>query len=363
MTPLDRAEPEQWLSGRADWIDAELQEALAAHPLECVDTEYPHHEHAAEGPDEYVRPSARHPVFYGCFDWHSAVHSHWCLVRQLRLFPDHPDRSAMVGSIEERLTSEGVEREVAYFEDHPGFEKPYGWSWFLRLAAELELWAAEGGDGGTATAWRETLVPLEETIVSLVETEFLPQERPFRVGTHGNSAFALAGVLDYAETVGDDELAASARQTARRFFSDDEAAPVEYEPLGWDFLSPALTEADLMRRVLGPGAYADWLDGFLPDVSRPPYDRILEPIAVDPEAEEGLELHFVGLNLAKAWCLAGIAEAVPGHRFAETLARSSERHAAAGLELAFTGDYAGSHWLSSFVLYLLSRNEGGIAPG
>ena len=26
-------------------------------------------------------------------------------------------------------------------------------------------------------------------------------------------------------------------------------------------------------------------------------------------------------------------------------------------------DYAGAHWLSSFVLYLLTRNEGGIAPG
>ena len=354
-------------SGRADWIDAELQAALAAHPLECVQTEYPHHEHAAESPDEYVRPSERHPVFYGCFDWHSAVHSHWCLVRQLRLFPDHPDRTAILERLEDGLTSEGVKGEVAYFEEHPAFEKPYGWSWFLRLCAELALWAEDGStDPATASraeAWRETLAPLEETIVSLVETEFLAQERPFRVGTHGNSAFALAGVLDYAETTGDASIATSARQTARRFFADDEAAPVEYEPLGWDFVSPALTEADLMRRVLDPGDYADWLDGFLPDVSRPPYDRILEPIAVDPDAEEGLERHFVGLNLSRAWCLAGIAEAVPGHRVAEPFARSGLRHAEAGLELAFVGDYAGSHWLSSFVLYLLTRNEGGIAPG
>jgi hypothetical protein len=28
-----------------------------------------------------------------------------------------------------------------------------------------------------------------------------------------------------------------------------------------------------------------------------------------------------------------------------------------------TDDYAGSHWLSSFALYLLTRNEAGIAPG
>ena len=28
-----------------------------------------------------------------------------------------------------------------------------------------------------------------------------------------------------------------------------------------------------------------------------------------------------------------------------------------------TDDYAGSHWLSSFALYLLTRGEDGVAPG
>ena len=28
-----------------------------------------------------------HPAFYGSYDWHSAVHMHWLLVRVLRLYP------------------------------------------------------------------------------------------------------------------------------------------------------------------------------------------------------------------------------------------------------------------------------------
>ena len=29
---------------------------------------------------------ACHPIFYGCYDWHSAVHSHWLLAKVRRIF-------------------------------------------------------------------------------------------------------------------------------------------------------------------------------------------------------------------------------------------------------------------------------------
>jgi hypothetical protein len=49
-------------------------------------------------------------------------------------------------------------------------------------------------------------------------------------------------------------------------------------------------------------------------------------------------------------------------RLVEPLVRRAERHVAHSLELAFTDDYAGAHWLGSFVLYLLTTEGGGIAP-
>jgi len=76
--------------------------------------------------------------------------------------------------------------------------------------------------------------------------------RPFRIGTHENSVFALAAALDYARVTSINGLEVDVLETLGEFFRSDEESPVEYEPLGWDFPSPALGEADLMRRVLDP---------------------------------------------------------------------------------------------------------------
>jgi hypothetical protein len=357
MNPLDSVDVETALSGHGDWLDADLASALAAYPLDCVETEYPHHVGSVEGPDDDVAPARDHPVFYGCFDWHSAVHGHWTLVRLLRLVEDHPDEAAIVGSVSARLTSGNVETETEYLASNPSFERPYGWGWLLRLAAELHRWDDDRGD-----RWRRTLAPLEEQVHTLVRDEFLSGTRPRRVGTHGNSAFALSCVLDYARVVSDETLETAAVERADAFYGDDEDYPVAYEPLGWDFLSPALVEADLMRRVLDGDAFASWAADFLPDVTTAPHDSILDPVDVAPDPESGVELHLVGLNLSRAWCLADLAAALGDHRYADALAASAERHAERGLSRAFTSDYAGAHWLSSFVVYLLTRHDGGIAP-
>lgn len=357
MNSLSSVDPETILSGTSDWIGPDVLERLSEHPLDCIETEFPHVAPAIESPEAPERPAERHPVFYGCFDWHSSVHSHWSLVRQLRLFDDHPVADDVVSSLARRFTAENVEREVDYLDENESFEKPYGWAWLLRLVSELRLWDADRAD-----EWRAALEPLETLVVDRVESEFLTQSRPFRVGTHQNSAFALQCILDYARVVSDHPLESAACSTARRFFGEDTDYPVEYEPLGWDFLSPALAEADLMRRVLDEDEFPTWLDGFLPDVTEPPYDAVLEPVSATADTGGGVELHLVGLNLAKAWSLKGVASALDGGYFVEAFVESAQRHAERGLESAFTDEYAGSHWLSSFALYLLTTDEGAIAP-
>ncbi|MWG35843.1 DUF2891 domain-containing protein [Halomarina oriensis] len=356
MHPLDAADTAAVCSGRSGWAGPAVAEALAHAPLDAIDTEYPHDVHAVESPDSVPVPSEQHPVFFGCYDWHSAVHSHWALVRQLRLFEDHPDETAIVRSIDDRLTDATVAREVAYFDEHESFEKPYGWAWLLHLAAELRRWDDERAD-----RWSGTLEPLEARVVDLVEGEFLPQNRAFRVGTHGNTAFALHCVLDYARSVGNGSLESAVVDTSLRLFEDDTDYPVEYEPLGWDFLSPALTEADLLRRILDREAFTTWVERFFPEVTDAPYSDLLSPVGLDDDSG-GVALHLVGLNLSKAWAMAGLADTLGDHRYAGPFERAAQDHAAAGIDHAFTDDYAGSHWLSSFVLYLLTRNEGGIAP-
>ena len=355
---FETVDAETLLSGRTDWLDAAQASRLAEHPLDAVETEYPHYVREVESADGVDAPSDRHPVFYGCYDWHSAVHSHWTLVRQLRLFDDHPDGDEIRASLDRRLTPEAVEAEVAHFEENPTFERPYGWAWLLSLAAELARW-----DDPAADEWRSTLAPLEARILELVEQDLLDADRAFRVGTHENTAFALARVHDYATTVDDDGLLADVEETALTLFGDDTDYPVRYEPLGWDFVSPALTEADLLRRVYDADDFRAWAESFFPDdPTAPPHDSLLAPASVSTDADAGVALHLVGLNLSKAWCLAGVVDALDDdHQYADALAASAREHATRGLSQAFTENYSGSHWLSSFALYLLTRNEGGIA--
>ncbi len=355
MNPLESVDVDRLLAGEPDWIDSEVASRLAAHPLEAIETEFPHYVHSMAAPDGPPRPREQHPVFYGCYDWHSAVHSHWALVRQLRLLAAHPDREPIVTSIDDRLTREHVEREVAHLEENPTFERPYGWVWLLCLAAELELW-----EDPPADRWAGALTPLEEWIVETI-IEWLPLDRPFRVGTHGNSAFALNRVLEYATVVGDTALESQVRDTALACFQSDRDYPLGYEPLGWDFLSPGLTEAYLVSRLLDPAEFAEWFEGFLPGPSLP--DAVGQPIHLDPDPESGMALHYAGLNLSRAWCLASISESLEttGHTLAPTLETAARVHARVGIDGAFTDDYAGAHWLSSFALYLLTRAESGIA--
>ena len=61
--------------------DGELA-TLAAAALAAVRQEYPHRLDQELRSDRDLRPPRElHPSFYGSYDWHSAVHNHWLLVR------------------------------------------------------------------------------------------------------------------------------------------------------------------------------------------------------------------------------------------------------------------------------------------
>ncbi|MEZ6083413.1 MAG: DUF2891 family protein [Phycisphaerae bacterium] len=69
-------------------IDQESAERFARLALDCVHREYPNKiSHVMSSADDAKTPHELTPVFYGCFDWHSAVHGHWLLVRLCRVLP------------------------------------------------------------------------------------------------------------------------------------------------------------------------------------------------------------------------------------------------------------------------------------
>jgi len=112
-----------------------------------------------------------------------------------------------------------------------------------------------------------------------------------------------------------------------------------------------------MRRVMGPGPFAAWLDEFLPQIGR---DDWL-PVAVVTDRADGKLSHIDGLNLARAWMLEGIAAGLPEDDPRRSALRSAAaQHARSGLSGVSDEHYAGGHWLASFAVYLLT--DRGIAP-
>jgi len=345
---------EKVVSGKKDWIDQELLKKLARPPINCIEKEFPHFVYSISSLDSLERPKERHPIFYGCFDWHSAVHSHWSLVRQIRLFEEHPLKSEIIETLEESFSEEKARKELTYFNKNEDFEKPYGWGWYLSLMSELSLW-----NDKRSYRWEKNLAPLEEKLLGLIKKRFLKQKRPLRVGTHGNSAFALQRILDHSRVKGNKKIEEKVKEKSLDFFLKDEDAPVQYEPIGWDFLSSSLVEADLMRRILDEDKFLKWFNKFLPDLDSKA--SIIKPVKV--KLDELMKFHMVGLNISRAWCLGSIGDYLPeGHEYKPLFIESAEKHAKAGMKQAFVKEYGGSHWLLSFALYLFTREENGIDP-
>lgn len=344
------------LAGPAQ-ADGEFQAADAARfadlALACVHQEYPNKvAHVMSSDAEVLPPRQLTPAFFGCYDWHSAVHGHWLLVRLVRIYPGEafvePARQALARS----LTRDNLEVEKAYLlgEGRASFERPYGLAWLLQLAAELRQW-----DDPQAREWAANLAPLEQAARSRL-MDWLPKlAYPIRVGEHSQTAFAFGLILDWARAVGDDELARLLEHKIRAFYQADRDCPLAYEPSGQDFLSPCVAEADLLRRVLPPGEYAGWLDRFFPGLTGEETAGWL-PLATVTDRSDGKLAHLDGLHLSRAWMLEGIASGLPGADPRRGVIEGAARvHRAAGLA-AVTGEhYEGGHWLGSFAAYLVTR--------
>ena len=329
--------------------------------LEGLHREYPNQiAHVMTRDDDARTPRALTPVFYGCYDWHSAVHGHWLLARAARLFPDAPFTDGARAALDESFDAARVAAEVAYVRERPGFERPYGLAWLLTLQAELVA---------TESPHSRTLAPLAELGASHL-ARWLPKlSHPTRVGTHAQTAFALGLVIDAAPHV-DPALGTLARARALDFFGDDRDYPLHQEPGGEDFLSPSLGSADLMRRVLSPPELARWLDAAMPGFAMPA--DVLRTEASTPgistttrnwpspvrvtDPTDGRLAHLDGLNLSRAWMLEGLASGLPRDDVRrDALLASARAHGDAALSAIDGAHYAGSHWLGTFACYWLTR--------
>ena len=334
----------------APQLNLEQANHLAALPVKCMQKEYPNKlGQTLGGAEDLGGPRQLHPAFYGCFDWHSAVHGHWMLIALLKRFPDLDQAALIREKLSANISAENISEEVAYFEKKysKGYERTYGWAWLLKLAEELYTW-----DDPLAKELYQNLAPLTQLIRDRY-IEFLPKlYYPIRVGEHTNTGFGISFAWDYAHTTGDQELLQLIDQRARDWYLGDKDCPLSWEPSGYDFLSPCLEEADIMRRVLPAGEFDNWLKAFLPQLYQADFQWAPGQVT---DRSDGKLVHLDGVNFSRAWVLYALAKSGAAH--SAQMQKIANEHMQFSLPNIVDGDYAGEHWLASFAVYALISAE------
>lgn len=325
-------------------LDEPLAEALLSLPLKCVFTEYPNKlNQVLADESEMGTPKELHPAFYGCFDWHSAVHAHWTMLRLLRTFPDKNRELAVKAVFDRHITRDNIDKEMAYFlrQSEKAFERPYGWAWFLKLAEEIYI------HGQSDSYWMDKYKIVENLVLLLRNKyfDFLPKlAYAVRSGEHTNTAFGLLLAWDFATTTKDEEFQKLIQNHAMKLYSLDKGCPLEWEPSGYDFLSPCLVEALLMKKIQDAASFEKWLKSFLPQLYHPKFEIDLASVL---DREDGKLVHLDGYNLIVAHCFYGL---VANNDKLTHLIKFANRITKETLDRIADGHYAGEHWLASFAV-------------
>lgn len=320
--------------------------------LTNIATEFPVDvRHVMNAPDDLPRrPRELTPVFFGSFDWHSCVEMHWLLVRLMRVVPDAVPAGEIRAALDRQFTEAALAAEARFMADpYQGpRQRPYGWGWALQLAHDLASW-----DDPDARRWSGHFAPLAHTVAGNFRRWFGKATYPIRYGIHPNSAFGLSRALPYARDH-DPELLDGIVEAAHRWFGADADYPAGWEPSGSDFLSPALTEIELMAQLLPADEFPGWLSAFLPGIAAEEPATLFTP-AIVSDSTDGQIAHLHGLNASRAYGWRCVAERLPQEDpRVEVALRAMRRHAEAALPHVAGDDYMVEHWLAAYAVLLMT---------
>ena len=324
--------------------------------LKCVDKKFPYKIGYRFNSPEWIKPHYEvTPSFYGCWDWHSAVHGHWTMIKILKLFPNISVKDDIRLKLRKNLSKERLEAEYHFFNDNDfakTFERTYGWAWLMKLYSELATW-----DDPEGQIWAENMLPLVNLLSQKTIDYLQVLTSPLRPGTHVNTAFSFSLMHDYAMETNDKDLLNSIKKFSNKYFSGDKDCPTRYEPSGTDFLSPCLAEAESMSKTMEKDRFSIWLRTFLPPLTDDKFSPLLSPpLVLDPK-DPGIG-HLIGLMFHRAWTMNQLASVLPSSdERGDVFTRLAAIHARAGYDIMFDSGYGGEHWLATFAVYMMSESD------
>lgn len=286
------------------------------------------------------RKDTQHAVFHGCYDWHSAVHGHWALLRLDRVTKRHEARARHVAAV---LDGKALTTERELLAARPSFEMPYGRAWFLRLAIERDQWADTRQLPTPALVHGAAADVAKSLRTWLAERTFDPD-----VKEYANQAWAATQLYDWyrhrkdqagAEWVrgwiAKSGLAAEPKLT----YAQDAGRREFFSRRGnWDY-AVAITQP------------AKVLASFLK--AHPLPEGTLPPVTTSKSA-----VHELGMNWSRAWTFTRLLETQPAAAVAARLKKALAAHIEAGqaAHKVHVGRYlAYDHWVPQFAVYALTE--------
>lgn len=264
-----------------------------------------------------MNPLVEHPIFFGCYDWHSSVHSHYSLIWLCQSQVDCVLKKDVIQYITTTFSFELADLELASLQrKESSWECPYGLSWFLKLYSLLCL---EYPD--IASPLKSLHAEIEFRLMNWIYT--LDTHSVNRSGLHDNSAFSLLLILESCESIPNSySLRSAALSAARTIYlgdvlESDSSRHHQVFEKSRPFLSPTLSEAELISYCYAIGP----CDPFLPkDFDSLPFcswvvkavdnDVLFGSPDCSGDPADKTKCHTCGLNLSKATSLAVVARAL-----------------------------------------------------
>ena len=305
-------------------------------------------------------PSAKDlwPSFYGCFDWHSSVHNHWCLVKLLKRYPNLPEADQIRKKLHLSFNTANIEKELDFVQNNEYglFEFPYGQSWLLKVAVELAEW-----EDSDAKIWLKNISPLAAYIAHAHKwywRNIIPEKTVS--GSHDSPSMGLAFAHDFAVTFNDEELRKIVDSTALEYYLKYGRKDLSEEPIGYDFMSGGLLVTDIMRKVLSPKKLKKWLKTYAPELIDK--KRVASVMQIKKtEKHDEYEAHWDGYHLNRIWCLNGLWISLDMGKMNSDLKTSWAEHMNGMWDYAQESigkdNYDIDHWLSSFSVFALIGYE------
>jgi len=268
-------------------IEISVLEQFVEPVLECLKKEEPYFE---------FRGSTS--TFNRCYDYHSAVHGYWALLRFLRFDRGQlsPLREEINQRIKEGLNAGNLDSEFLNLQiSMPGSSvRNYTFSWFLKLSSEYDV-VFPGGEAARA------LQKIARSSFEYLLKEYSSGTRVRTAGNHQNTALNLKHMLDWALIYAASDVI-KIENLARDFFVRSEFRCYASDESDSDnFLSPCLSVLELLADILPPEEFFEFLS------ERELSVEWLERYLQFPSNRAG-DAHRFGLAPSRLWALENIAK-------------------------------------------------------